>query len=55
MVRVLIVEDSAMIAEAIRREIFTRLTFECDVARNFEEAKKAIDQNGKEYFIATRS
>lgn len=51
-VRVLIVEDSAMIAEAIRREIFARLTFVCDVARNFEEAKKAIDRHGKEYFIA---
>lgn len=52
MERVLIVEDSAMIAEAIRREIFTKLEFECDIARNFEDAKKKIERWGKDYFIA---
>ncbi len=52
MERVLIVEDSAMIAEAIRREIFIKLAFESDVARNFEEAKENIERRGKDYFIA---
>lgn len=50
--RVLIVEDSAMIAEAIRREIFTKLAFDCDIAHNFDEAKKKIERWGKDYFIA---
>ncbi len=50
--RVLIVEDSIMIAEAIRREIFSRLHFQCDVAPNFEAAKEFVHQRKGEYFIA---
>ncbi|MCP5103829.1 MAG: diguanylate cyclase [bacterium] len=50
--RVLIVEDSVMISEAIRREIFARLNFDCDVALSFKDAKEKIGQSGEEYFIA---
>lgn len=52
MERVLIVEDSVMISEAIRREITAKLKFECDVALNFKEAKEKIKRSGKEYFMA---
>lgn len=52
MERILIVEDSGMIANAVRREVFTRLAFECDIASNFEEAKQKIDEKGKKYFVA---
>ncbi|MCP4218019.1 MAG: diguanylate cyclase [bacterium] len=53
MERILIVEDSAMIAEAIRREVLAKLKFECDVAHNFEHAKEILDRSGDDYFIAT--
>lgn len=52
MERVLIVEESVMIAEAIRREISAKLKFECDVALNFKQAKEKIKRSGEEYFMA---
>ncbi|MCP4149731.1 MAG: diguanylate cyclase [bacterium] len=53
MKRILIVEDSFMIAEAVRREVSAKLNFECDIARNFTEARKLIEKQGEQYFIAT--
>lgn len=50
--RVLIVEDSMMIAEAIRREIYSKLHFTCDVALNFQQARKKVEEVGQDYFIA---
>lgn len=41
-----------MIAEAIRREVYTRLQFECDVASTFKAAKKYLEECKTEYFIA---
>ncbi len=52
MKRILIVEDSSMIAEAIRREVFSKLNFECDIAGNFAKAKEQIAKRGDEYFVA---
>lgn len=52
MERILIVEDSKVIAKAIQIEIINRLNFLCDVAHTLKEAKEKIEESGNEYFMA---
>lgn len=51
MERILVVEDSKMFANMIKKQIQTRLGFECTVAPTFAEAKKELE-NGSEFFMA---
>lgn len=52
MERILIVEDSKVIAKAIQIEIINKLNFFCDTANTLKEAKEKIETPSNEYFMA---
>ena len=52
MKRVLVVEDSKMLATLISRKIHSELKFEKDIAASFKEAVELIRQHRDEYFVA---
>lgn len=52
MERILIVEDSKVIAKAIQIEIINKLNFFCDIAHTLKEAKEKVETSGDEYFMA---
>lgn len=50
--RILIVEDSKIIARAIQIEVYNKLNFKCDIARDFKEAQGKVKQYQDQYFVA---
>jgi CheY-like chemotaxis protein len=50
--RILIVEDSKVIAKAIQIEVIKKLSFLCEIAHTLKEATEKVEKSGNEYFIA---
>lgn len=51
--KVLIIEDSESLAEAIKTQLFAQYGIESDIAPDISHAKKLLEDHANDYFIAT--
>jgi diguanylate cyclase (GGDEF)-like protein len=50
--KVLIVEDSRIFANAVKKKIESQLSFSCEILSSFEETVRILESNGPDFFVA---